>query len=230
MRIIHGMRICVISDTHSYHRKIVIPDDIDVIIHCGDISGTGQLPIIEDFADWMGNLPIPEKIAIAGNHDRSLDPKHGNSNIARYQKATSLLRDAGITYLQDSGTEIDGHKIYGSAWQPRFGIGWAWNADRGKDIAEKWAAIPSDAEWLITHGPPYGILDNCDNGHVGCKDLLNRVAELPKLTHHFFGHIHPGAGMIKAGHITFVNGAICTDAYKPTNPPIVIDIVKPAVK
>ena len=50
--------------------------------------------------------------------------------------------------------------------------------------------IPEDTDIVITHGPPYGILDKIYNGQsVGCKILLN-VIERVKPKVHIFGHIH----------------------------------------
>ena len=50
---------------------------------------------------------------------------------------------------------MEGVKVYGSPWQPWFG-GWAFNLERGPDIAAKWALIPDDTDVLLTHGPPAG--------------------------------------------------------------------------
>jgi Icc-related predicted phosphoesterase len=50
---------------------------------------------------------------------------------------------------------------------------------------------------LVTHGPPYGILDKTDGGkHGGSEFLLKEVLRIkPKL--HLFGHIHEGRGQYK---------------------------------
>lgn len=58
------------------------------------------------------------------------------------------------------------------------------------DAEKLWNMIPENTNILVTHGPPYGILDlNMQKQHTGCKDLLNQVLKIkPKL--HIFGHIH----------------------------------------
>jgi Icc-related predicted phosphoesterase len=64
---------------------------------------------------------------------------------------------------------------------------------RGAEIAEKWALIPADVQVLITHGPPHGILDvvaRPRRKHAGCEAMRDRIAELPDLRLHAFGHIH----------------------------------------
>ena len=47
---------------------------------------------------------------------------------------------------------------------------------------------------MLTHGPPYKVLDQTNRGeYVGCKNLLQAVARCrPRL--HCFGHIHEAWG------------------------------------
>ena len=53
-----------------------------------------------------------------------------------------------------------------------------------------WDKIPENVDILITHGPPQGYGDRILLGkHVGCPELMKRVAEV-KPRYHFFGHIH----------------------------------------
>lgn len=114
-------------------------------------------------------------------------------------------------------------KIFGSPWQPEF-FDWAFNLPRGKPLSEKWAAIPSDVDILVTHTPPYGILDSVHNGkHLGCEELRNvfdRGNIAPRL--HVFGHIHDGYGVHFTGETLFVNAAMCNSENEPVNKPIVI--------
>lgn len=81
--------------------------------------------------------------------------------------------------------------------------------------------IPENTDILVTHGPPYGVLDlNMHKQHTGCKDLLNQVLKIkPKL--HVFGHIHEGYGVFKNENITFFNASSANIAYKLTNKPLV---------
>ncbi len=58
---------------------------------------------------------------------------------------------------------IEGLKFYGSPWQPTF-HNWAFNLDRGEEIKKVWDKIPNDTDVLITHGPPFGILDKTVEG------------------------------------------------------------------
>lgn len=189
-----------------------IPDG-DVLIHAGDFTNVGELDQVEDFIKWLTELPHKHKIFIAGNHDISVedDPTIVNYHINN------------ITYLQDSMTEVAGLRIYGSPWTPTFGSGWAFNADRGKVIAEKWAMIPDDVDVLVTHGPMAGILDQTQEGdRVGCEDLFQR--RLPNLKLHVCGHIHEAYGRVDTARASYVNACICNRRYQPINPPIVVDL------
>jgi Icc-related predicted phosphoesterase len=77
---------------------------------------------------------------------------------------------------------------------------------------------------LITHGPPFGILDECVNGQkVGCEELLNKIHDL-KIKIHAFGHIHEGYGIRIQNGVTFVNACILNENYKVKNDPITIEI------
>lgn len=208
-------KIVCISDTHTLHRRIKIPDG-DILICAGDITDRGELTTVVDFNNWLGELPHKYKIIIAGNHDLTFERNY----------PTHLFTNA--IYLQDEEyITYNDLKIYGSPWQPRF-YNWAFNLDRGAPIKEKWDRIPSDTDILITHGPPMGILDSTiyqgvQNENIGCQDLLNRINQL-KLKLHVFGHIHYSYGISHHHGTTFVNASVCNEQYNPINKPIVVEV------
>lgn len=206
------MKIICISDTHSLHRHLTIPEG-DVLIHAGDLSGRGELGVVEDFNNWIGALPHKHKIVIAGNHDFCFEREA--------EKAEKLLTNC--TYLRDSELVIDGIKFYGSPWQPEF-FNWAFNLKRGAEIREKWDLIPEDTDILITHGPPYGYRDQTMSGQkVGCQDLLERIEEIqPK--YHIFGHIHEAYGIERNEQTTFINASSCDLSYRPVNQSVIIEL------
>jgi Icc-related predicted phosphoesterase len=205
------MRIVCISDTHN--REITVPDG-DLVIHAGDATMGGTLDEIAGFNAWFSTLPHKHKIFIAGNHDWLFET----------QPATARkLLDSDIIYLQDSGVNIEGFAIYGSPWQPRF-YDWAFNLNRGREMAEKWELIPAQTDILITHGPPSGILDlTMQDDHAGCEELIKKVSEIaPRV--HIFGHIHEGYGILERSGTRFVNASNCDERYRLVNAPIVLDL------
>lgn len=213
------MKLVIISDTHEKHDKVVLPEG-DVLIHCGDFTYQGVTQRVAAFAHWMKNQNFAHKICIPGNHELSFGPA-----VAHRNTVINLIKEAGITYLEDSSTEIDGVKFYGAPWTPFF-FNWAFNLPRGEQLANKWKQIPEDVNVLITHGPPHGILDQTsDNGSQGCEELAKRVKTLPNLKVHCFGHLHQDGGKtIDINGVKFVNAAICTDSYSPTNPVQVVEL------
>lgn len=214
------MRIVCLSDTHNCNEQIIVPDG-DILLHAGDATVRGTIDEIILFNEWFANLPHKHKIFVAGNHDWLFE-----TNSSRARK----LLDDSIIYLQDSFVEIKNFKIYGSPWQPRF-FDWAFNLNRGAEMAEKWKLIPNDIDILITHGPPNGILDEVPRKYwienTGCEELRKRVEEIAKnkkLKLHVFGHIHCGYGQAEDFDVKFVNASNCDEEYAPTNAPIVIEI------
>jgi Icc-related predicted phosphoesterase len=225
------MRVVLVSDTHGLHNSVRIPDG-DILIHAGDLTSSGKSDEVAAAARWLGSLPHQYKIAIAGNHDLLFESSPS--------QAIALLRSAGVTYLQDSGINAGGLTIYGSPWQPEF-MHWAFNVPRGS-LAGYWEQIPSGLDILVTHGPPYGILDQRVPGgkrraapwedeeqfagseHVGCEELLAAV-ERARPRVHAFGHIHRGYGSSRNEHTIFYNAALCNEDYEAVNKPWVLDLV-----
>lgn len=208
------MRIVAVSDVHGRWGKIDIPDG-DVLVIAGDSTMMGRKEEIGKFAAYVEALPHKWKIAIAGNHDWLFETKS--------RLAEKMMAQAGIEYLKDDSITIDGVKFYGAPWQPRF-HDWAFNVDRGPLIKKKWDLIPDDTNVLVTHGPPYGVLDQVADGpHLGCEELraaLDRV--MPRL--HIFGHIHDGYGQnnnVEGIDTHFINASICDESYYHANAPIV---------
>ena len=206
------IRIVCISDTHGRHKKLKIPEG-DILIHAGDITNMGALDEVIKFNKFLGTLPHPHKIIIAGNHDFAFE----------YSPEETQAVITNAIYLQDQEVTIEGVRIYGSPWQPRF-HDWAFNLDRGAAIREKWDLIPEGLDILVTHGPAFGQGDIVnDGGHAGCEDLFLAIKRTqPKF--HVFGHIHGGYGIFESEKTTFINASSCDEDYRPINKPILFDI------
>lgn len=233
------MEILCISDTHRKHDEIyhVYPDHInnkinfyDMIIHAGDISSYGHKKEIIEFLEWYSNLPFKHKILISGNHDFFFDydrrphteiglQRHGLPKYSKKIVDDVLLNYPNVIYLNNSGVEIDGIKIWGSPITPWF-HDWAFNR-MDKEIKEEWDLIPLDTNILITHGPVRGILDLTVGGvYTGCPYLLEKIEELKVLKFHICGHIHEGYGkFVDSSGITFINASVLNHLYIMTNPP-----------
>jgi predicted phosphodiesterase len=219
------MEIICISDSHGEHKLIPLhlinngDGKIDMIIHSGDISNRGNKGEVRAFLDWFSELPYKYKILIAGNHDyffEQASAKEINELLGEYQS---------IIYLNDSGVEIDGFKIWGSPVQPWF-YNWAFNRT-SQEIVKHWDLIPNDTNILITHGPIYGYLDKTIRGDLaGCPNLLEKVKTLKDLQLHVSGHIHEGYGATRMGDVNLINASVLDYNYDMVNDPITINLVK----
>lgn len=230
-------RLVFLSDTHLSHSKDYFPNetfpsvpDGDILIHCGDGTFRGTQAEMYTWLKWFKSFPHKEKCLVAGNHELGMERSHSVR-----QWALQYMRENFITYLEDSGITINGLKFYGSPHTPLF-YDWSFMHE-GESIKKYWDAIPLDTDVLITHGPPYGILDKVKRlpregkpdevgkylTSVGCPYLLNRVGEVMP-TIHAFGHLHANHGILYMYNTLFINAAIVNDEYKVAYNPIVVDI------
>jgi predicted phosphodiesterase len=208
----------------------------DILIHAGDCTNVGKEKEIEEFIYWFQNLKgFDTKIFIAGNHDFGFEHYNGvrHNNEApwlHHLLNEENLSQSDVVYLHDSEFIIESPefsrpiKFYGSPWQPEF-YNWAFNLPRnGWELEVKWKDIPEDTDVLITHGPPHGVRDFTPNNlQVGCELLRFRVEHLNPPVH-IFGHIHGAYGAAQIGETLYVNASTCTERYKPTNKPIIIEL------
>ncbi|OJZ92689.1 hypothetical protein ASPFODRAFT_56257 [Aspergillus luchuensis CBS 106.47] len=122
-------------------------------------------------------------------------------------------QDAGIRYLEEgmhvfrlgNGAVL---RVYASPYTPEFcqwGFAYPREVDRynppeegegdGDGGIRKVVPDYPGVDVMITHGPPYGVLDQVVPNHmsVGCEHLYRAVKRArPRL--HVFGHIHEGYG------------------------------------
>lgn len=192
------MRTLHISDTHGYHEMFPLDrfKDVDVVVHSGDCSNYKDLirneQEVRAFLAWYKDVPVKHKIYVAGNHDTSIE---------RNRVTPGDFAEAGIIYLENAATTIDGVKFWGSPYTPTFGE-WAF-MKRRETIGRAWEHIPEDTDVLIVHGPPKGVRDlshDRDGTLEFCGDsaLMKAVWKLkPKVM--LFGHIHDSPGCENQG-------------------------------
>lgn len=197
------MKILHLSDTHGCHHRLKDLHEADILVHSGDFTMNGSEQEVIDFLNWFCDLDYPHKILICGNHDDCL---YG---------ATINGLDNNVHYLCNSGIELYGLRFYGV---PMF---------MADCITERqslnYAKIPIDTDVLITHAPPFGILDFDDSINYGSEELLSCLnAVKPRM--HLFGHIHAQHGMMVHNGIIFSNGAIMNADYSNFATPNLIEI------
>jgi Icc-related predicted phosphoesterase len=207
------MKTWIISDTHGQHDSLKVPI-VDTIIHCGDSTNYYDLVNnqieFNNFIKWFNELPIKNKVLIAGNHDCWATKKYNRD----------LLKDLGIIYLEQEHYELEGRLLFGSPYSPTFG-NWYFMRDRSK-MYKCWEHLEKGIDVLITHTPPKTILDLNENQEgklefCGDNSLLKKILKIePK--YNVFGHIHSNENIINTGirQITgcstiFINASCVTD-------------------
>jgi len=191
-----ALSLVLLSDTHELHRKIDVPYG-EILIHAGDFTlFSRSLRAIEDFNTWLGELPHPHKVVVPGNHEFFLE-----GDLSR----RSLLSNA--TVLIKEAIEIGGLHIWGSPVTPLFGA--AFGMSSAEDRRKMYAGIPESTDLVVSHGPPYGILDAAPESgfHSGCRELFDAIMRVkPKLV--ACGHVHGAYGIFQTDDTTFVNAAL----------------------
>lgn len=192
------VRVLAISDTHNLHKQVKLAP-ADLFIFAGDLTVNGTKEETIDFIKWINGLDYKHKIMIAGNHETYLDGA-GRSRIHR-------MLHSSVIYLENDAEEVLGLNVYGSPCVPRCGSP-AFARERGNALRSVWRHIPDDTQLLVTHAPPFGILDkNIRDEECGCVDLRHRVNSLKHLHSHIFGHIHQSKGRQEVNGVNFYNVA-----------------------
>ncbi len=220
------MIIDCISDLHGFYPKL---EGGDLLIVAGDLTAKHTEKEHFEFNEWLEKQRYEKIIVIAGNHDPWIE-ENECLGIADFDGQC-------IEYLQDSGTEFKGLKIWGSPWSKTFvGINpkcKAFTVDTEEELADKFEKIPYDIDILITHSPPFMVLDKIETTtkkgyqikYAGSKHLHGylKYACRPKL--HVFGHIHEGYGQRQYfSECISVNASMMNDKYQPINKPIRIEL------
>jgi Icc-related predicted phosphoesterase len=204
------VRVVCISDSHELHRELNVPDG-DLLIHAGDFTFWNHTSKIRDFNEWLGELPHRHNVVIPGNHDRAFhtDPR------------LHTLITNGVLLINES-VQVCGLNIWGS---PVTCDDASHGHSKPEERAHLYARIPKDTDILITHGPPFGVLDRepGSSERHGCTELRKAVVRVkPRL--HVFGHVHVGYGTLATEHTQFVNAALMGWSGDLENRPIVLSI------
>ena len=190
------MKLTFISDTHG--KEPVLPGG-DILFHTGDLTVHGFRSEIFKALNYLHEQKDKYKhvVLIPGNHDFFAE-RHPEA----FRKACDA---AGLNLLINESLELEGLKIWGSPATPWF-HDWAFNY-KIDEITKIWQKIPENLDILLTHGPPYGMLDyTMFSQHAGCVELRDQVIEKAPMIH-AFGHIHEAAGTSQKINTFFINSA-----------------------
>lgn len=158
-------------------------------------------------------------LVVRGNHDfvENLSEAFGgdvwevNSDPTRTHEVLGMKVGGcrGINYIVGEWSdELMDQGQVGAQGTPVNGPAGNWD-----DVIPK---IPLDIEIMITHAPPYGMLD-FEGEHYGSKALNHYINERMyvwgKLKGHFFGHVHRAHGSKNEANILFSNCATTHAVY-----------------
>lgn len=214
------MIIDCISDLHGYQP---ILRGGDLLIIAGDMTARDRPKEWVDFYTWLKKQSYDQIVYVAGNHDGLLESSCSDED-SRGIGIQDEFPPCNCEYLRDNCFIYKDLKIYGMPWTPMF-CNWHFMKDR-EGMREMVSKIPEDVDILITHGPSYGILDQCPDffepdqlKHGGCYELYKKLKSLKQLKLHVFGHIHEGYGVHQDDYLS-INASIMDGNYNPTNKPI----------
>jgi Icc-related predicted phosphoesterase len=224
------MKIAALSD---FHGRLVDVPQCDLCIIAGDFTpieshefSFQQAWLRDSFRPWLETIPAKKIIGIAGNHDVLFD--HG-------KESGYPVPDLPWTYLENTETEFEGIKIFGTPYQSKFN-GWPFMR-KEYELKKMWADMPK-CDLVVSHGPPYGVADIGGNGkRTGMKTLTNKLTEL-EIPHCICGHMHENYGAFYAPtsshyvphqlpvlyYTSIYNVALCDNHYDIRYKPLIIEI------
>jgi Icc-related predicted phosphoesterase len=217
------MKVVIISDTHDKLLKTL--PEADVLIHCGDYSIFGEYEETKKFFDWFDSQPAKHKIAIPGNHEVGICPFKSRDTRGKIMELIKSYDN--ITFLIDDHVVIDGVKFYGTPWcggEHFIMYRWGFYLEGYEQRAQIFNNIPDDTDVLISHSPPFDILDKCDGRTLGCLALLEKIEQVKPLVS-CFGHIHSSNGYKERGGTHFFNCSNLGENYKVEYPCRVLEII-----
>lgn len=217
------MRVTALSDLHGFYPKL--PGG-DLLIIAGDCTKCDSLRCWVKFFEWLDAQEYTKKVMVGGNHDSHLQ-RFANNDEAKnlYERLGvdfDITYDDTCVYLCDSETTFEGLRIWGSPWTRNFEgqnpLAMAFGLDTEKELQEKFSLIPEGIDILVTHSPPFGVLDAVESskkprcGSVALWEQMERI----RPRYHFFGHIHEcGGKTIEISGTRHCNVAHVDARYKP---------------
>jgi len=208
------LRAVVISDTHGFEAALAkmpnpeapVPEDgiveenshwllpdADVLIHCGDFAANGsrmrQRESIRKLDSFLAHQKhIKHKIVVRGNHDPDTPGR------VLFKKSKALYATSPL------GLKVDGIKF---ALQPF--------SRRAHTTIPQTLQNLANADVLISHEPPKGVLDLTYSGMRVGSQVLRHAVEMSKTKPRCWlcGHIHEGRGASR--EIFAPNGQKCCD-------------------
>ena len=209
------LRICCISDTHENHDKLYMPKDIDLLIYAGDFTNwkTSKENSVNSFLEWYKQQKAKYKILVCGNHElyfNSLKTSKKDALIEDLKKNNILYLDNNFGIFPELNMNIYGfpHTLKRNLFYmaDAFEI----SGTKMNQICNK--VLDKKIDILVTHSPPFNILDKTyAHKNIGSLTLLEDLILRVKPKIHIFGHNHDKPGFqiyeYEGEEILFINAS-----------------------
>ncbi len=187
----------VISDIHSSFKrlkKVLERENPDLILVCGDITDFNprDIPVFDRLLrDFEG-----ECLAVHGNCDDEM--------------CVELLESAeNIRFIHGKSIKLQDYTFYGlgGSTETPFFTPSEYSEEYYYELLKKFNYEANSI--LISHSPPYGILDRTYYGvNAGSKAIRDYI---DKFDYIFCGHIHESYGVSRVSKTTIVNAGCLAD-------------------
>ena len=232
------MKLVIMSDTHNLHNELNLPVG-DVLIHCGDYSYSGQDNEVISFLTWMQEQTKKYRLVIGGHGNHELGPYEDREHFNELK--TVFAPDVIWPHMRVFTDPVTSLNFFFSPYVTTINGRCAFEASPS-EYQEIVKRIPDYVDILISHGPPFNILDTFvrhsidwdsqqnDYAHtsrefkIGSKVLAERIKEIePKLV--CFGHCHENGGQtVEIDGTIYVNGAVLNENYEIANEPVIVNL------
>lgn len=211
------MKILIISDIHAQFDNFPIMEmpDAELCLVAGDITNIG---VKDNFrfkqsVVWMRELARKYQVLwIPGNHDlgfvEGFDPYNNSNPFPDFPLNTCHRIDGTSIERWIKGDEIS---VAGVNMSPCYDLPYLkylW-FNMTYDIREEYGAYSSLGSYkdiIVSHAPPYGILDLAGDCHIGSRALLSYIDEYnPCLV--VCGHCHEARGYVRYKNTEIYNTA-----------------------
>lgn len=195
------MRIFAIADPHGNYSKIKglleKAGKIDLALVAGDITNFGPdekaLELFELF-----DVPV---LAVPGNCDKPsiLKVLDGSKAVNLHKRSHTI---SNTVFIGSGGSNP-------TPFCTPFEIQ---ECDIASGLEEMVRIAESNSMKivLLTHAPPYGVLDEIPSGHVGCTSFSDFIGKAELIV---CGHIHEARGVIKTKGTVVVNPGMAAAGY-----------------
>ena len=209
-------RIYAVSDIHHSGIDGITDKDCGTIVIAGDFMAKGKKKEdIKEAEKWWKEKFLPW---CEDHKDQNIVIIGGNCDKWLYYNRDKLEWPKNVHYLDDTATEVNGMKVYGTSWCPHNMNG-AWEVSE-EEMEKEFSKIPYGLDILVTHAPPKGEgleldHDTSFNNHFGSEALTKAILEKkPKIV--LCGHVHSGSHKpVKIGDSIVMNvSRIDDDRYE----------------